>query len=128
MVTTQRSVWNCLTTVESELETKLAKLEPLCGMRHPSIFAVREDLSRIYYDRRKYREAELVDRKLVELYNDLEQDRGIETRVLDAFQRVVDALIAQGQYIRAQRLNWNLLSAFIQRSLSALQELHMLFP
>jgi tetratricopeptide (TPR) repeat protein len=85
------------------LENKVAKLKPLFGESHPSVLAAMEDLSRIYYDRRRYEDAERVNRKLMDVYCGTRS--GTELEILDACQRFVDALVAQGRYLQARALN-----------------------
>jgi hypothetical protein len=58
-----------------------------------------ESLSQTYYDRRKYAETEALDRKLKKLYS---KELGSENlRTLDATQRLVDSLVAQGKFYEA---------------------------
>ena len=108
----RRTVWASLASQESDFKMKFTKLQPLCGRGDPSLVAAMESLSQTYYDRRKYAEAEALDRKLKKLYS---KELGSENlRTLDATQRLVDSLVAQGKFYEAHSLNRSLFSAFIR--------------
>jgi tetratricopeptide (TPR) repeat protein len=106
------TVWASLTSQETDFETKLTKLQPQFGIGHPAVVAATENLSQTYYNRRKYAEAEMLDRKLTKLYS---KELGSENlKTLDAQQRLVDTLVAQGKYYEARSNNRSLFSSFLR--------------
>jgi tetratricopeptide (TPR) repeat protein len=71
-----------------------------------------ESLCQTYYDRRKYAEAEVLDRKLLKLHK---EELGSEhLRTLDAQSRLIDSLVAQGKYYEARSLNRTLVSSLFR--------------
>lgn len=109
---TKSTVWGSLATQESDLETTLTKLKPQFGIDHPSVIATMENLCQTYYDRRKYAEAELLDRKLHKLCR---KELGSEyLKTLDVQSRLIDSLVAQGKYYEARSLNRTLFSSLIR--------------
>ncbi|KAE9376184.1 TPR-like protein [Stipitochalara longipes BDJ] len=107
-----RTTWGSLALQETDFETKLTKLTPQFGTNHPSVIAAMESLSQTYYDRRKYSEAEHWDRKLLKLYTNKMGRENLKT--LDALQRLVDTLVAQGKYYEARSHNRSLFAAYIK--------------
>lgn len=105
------TVWGSLASQEIDFESKLTKLKPHFGIDNPSIIATMETLAQIYYDRRKYAEAELLDRRLLKQHS--KELGGEHLRTLDAQQRLVEALIAQGKYYEARARNRSLFSSLI---------------
>jgi tetratricopeptide (TPR) repeat protein len=106
------TVWGSLASQETDFETKLTKLQPQFGIGHPAVVAATENLSQTYYNRRKYAEAEMLDRKLTKLYS---KELGSENlKTLDAQQRLVDTLVAQGKYYEARSNNRSLFSSFLR--------------
>lgn len=107
-----RTVWASLASQETDFETKLTKLQPQFGIGHPAVVEATENLSQNYYDRRRYAEAEMLDRQLTKLYS---EELGSENlRTLDVQQRLVDTLVAQGKYYEARSINRSLFSSFLR--------------
>jgi len=107
-----KTTWGLLASKETDFQTKLTKLRPQFGTNHPSVIAATEHLSQIYYDRRKYAEAEYLDREILKIYTD---DMGQDNlKTLDALQRLVDTLVAQGKFYEARSHNRKLFSAYLK--------------
>jgi tetratricopeptide (TPR) repeat protein len=107
-----RTVWGSLASQETDFETILLKLPPRFSSGHRAVVAATENLSQTYYNRRKYAEAEVLDKKLIILYS---KELGSENlKTLDAQQRLVDTLVAQGKYYEARSINRSLFSSFLR--------------
>ena len=94
-------LWASLTAEMSELETKLAKLETQFQDDHPVIMRLMEDLAALYCRLETSRKAERIYRRLVDIYH----RRGtVNVKALEASLGVVNSLMGQGEYARAQSL------------------------
>jgi hypothetical protein len=109
----QVTLWSSLDAQERELETKFGKLKRQFGADHPAVVAVMENLSDVYYQHSKYKKAERIRRKLVDVHRKLYGATSLKP--LETCRRVIHALLGQGRYSEAQKLHRNLRSTILKR-------------
>jgi hypothetical protein len=102
------NLWGSLTAEASELEMRFAKLSRQFGDHNPAVIALMQRLSTLYNRLDNYRKAEVMERRLVDVYSRVAGPRNSKT--LKAALCVIELLLAQGQHLKAQPLNHSLRS------------------
>jgi pentatricopeptide repeat protein len=92
-----------LVTKEKELRIKVAKLRSQFQEDNPAIIAAMEELAHVFYELRKYREAESIYRKVVDLCQRTFGPHHIWT--LSSSRNVILSLKGQGYFSKAKHLN-----------------------
>jgi tetratricopeptide (TPR) repeat protein len=105
------NLWGSLTAEASELETKFTKLEEQFGDHNPAVMALMEQLSSLYTRLDDYRKAEQMKRRLADVYFRVLGPSNIRT--LQVALSLVESLLEQGQYLKAQGVNHTLRSSIL---------------
>ena len=105
------NLWGSLTAEASELKTKFTKLEEQFGDHNPAVMALMEQLSSLYIRLEDYRKAEQMKRRLADAYfRVLGPSNG---KTLQASLSMVELLLSQGQYLKAQGVHHTLRSSIL---------------
>jgi tetratricopeptide (TPR) repeat protein len=96
-------VWTDIQVAERELRSKFTHLRMQLPEDSPAVVAVMDNLAFILYEMEDYRQAEVLYRKLVDIYK--RTLKGPDIKFLEACQRVIESLRCQGQYSTAK--DWN---------------------
>lgn len=94
--------YDSLQEEQTELEFKLRKLKKQFKVSHPAVVEVMESLADVYYALEKNRKAEVMYRQLVDIYRQTLGNNNCKT--LQACVAVIDSLMGQGDYLKAQAL------------------------
>jgi tetratricopeptide (TPR) repeat protein len=106
------NLWSSLTAEVSELEMKFAKLERQFRDHNPAVIALIKQLSTLYSRLDNYKKAEMMKRRLVEVYSQVLGPRNSKT--LEAALSVIEILLAQGQHLKAQAENHALRASILK--------------
>lgn len=87
---------------QAELEYKLRKLKKQFKISHPAVVKVMESLADVYYELDRDKEAELISRQLVDIYRQTLGSNNYKT--LQACVSVINCIIGQGDYLKAQAM------------------------
>jgi tetratricopeptide (TPR) repeat protein len=105
------NLWGSLTAEASEVKTKFTKLEEQFGDHNPAVMALMEQLSSLYFRLEDYRKAEQLERRLADVYFRVLGPSN--RRTLQASLSLVELLLSQGQYLKAQGVHHTLRSSIL---------------
>ncbi|KAF4627744.1 hypothetical protein G7Y89_g10410 [Cudoniella acicularis] len=101
-------VWTHLEAQEAELQIKLGKLKKQFPEDSPAVLAVMENIADVFHLLSKYKKAEFMYRRLVDIYRRNPGPNKI--KVLEACQNVITLTRRQGHSSKAKKLNDNMRS------------------